>query len=81
MDWFKNTFLASFGFCNGKRISMKQFGIFEKYLHDYIYKQTDSGNTITTEYHFGNSIIVLQDSLAGYGKGKWTEQYLTIRRA
>lgn len=78
MEWFRD-FLKSFGNCCGKRISMKQFGVFERNLHDYEYKVTDDGNTITTEYRFEGKIIILQDSIAGYGNGKWTEQYVTIR--
>lgn len=78
MEWFDN-FLTGFGNCCGKRISMRQFGVFERNLHDYEYKQKDDGNTITTEYHYKGKKIILQDSLAGYGKGTWTEQYVTIR--
>lgn len=33
-EWFRNTFLESFGHCKGKQISEKQGLIFEKYLKE-----------------------------------------------
>jgi len=32
MEWFKNTFLLSFGECTSKRITEKQADIFKRYL-------------------------------------------------
>jgi len=78
MKWFKEVFLPSFKKCDGRRISEKQFDIFNYYLSKYVYKEVDEGNTSETEYHFGDYIIVLQNSFAGYGKG-WHEYYLTIK--
>lgn len=78
MDWFKNTFLPSFGICNGKRISEKQYNIFVKYLYDkHLHKETNRDNACILEYHLDNFVIITQASHAGYGKG-WEEYYLTI---
>lgn len=79
MDWFRKTFLASFENCNGKRITEKQFNIFEKYLMKHIYKESDTNNSFINEYHFEDKIIILQESVVGYGKASWKEYYLTVR--
>lgn len=78
MKWFKDVFLPGFEKCNGRRISEKQFNVFQNYLRKFTYKESDMQNTIKIEYHFENLIIILQDSIAGYGKG-WHEYYLTIK--
>lgn len=79
MKWFKEVFITSFGKCHGKRISEKQFNVFASCLQKHVYKETEEGNTQKTEYHFENLIVILQDSIAGFGKGSWHEYYLTIR--
>lgn len=80
MEWFKDTFLPSFNFCKGKRISEKQYDIFVKYLYDkYLYKELDRNNACIQEYHIYNLVIIIQSSHVGYGKG-WNEYYLTIQR-
>lgn len=81
MKWFIETFLKSFDHCQGKRISEKQYTIFEKYLYkkQYIYKEEDRDNALIIEYHLNDLIIIIQQSHAGWGKG-WEEYYLTIKK-
>ena len=82
MRWFETVFLKSFDADGStKRISDKQFNVFVLNLNNYLYKEEDTYNTIMTEYHFNDLIIILQDSLVGFGKNKWTEKYVTIRKA
>lgn len=77
-NWFNNVFLKSFDICNGKRISEKQFNIFNDNLKGYLYKTSDRDNTCIDEYHYNDLVIILQQSKAGFGTG-WIEYYLTIR--
>lgn len=80
MDWFLKTFLPSFGKCQGKRISEKQFNIFRKYLdkNEYIVNTSNDRYTEYFDYLIVGKRIRLQDSLVGY-KPYWHEYYLTIK--
>lgn len=77
-NWFTDTFLTSFGRCSHKRISEKQYNVFDRNLRGFQYKDKSEGNTEIVEYHYNNVAIIVQNSIAGYGKG-WHEYYVTIK--
>lgn len=78
-EWFRNTFLESFGHCKGKQISEKQGLIFEKYLKE----DPENWRHANAFYYSGiisGKKIRLQESSAynGSTKGHTRTLYRTV---
>lgn len=76
MAWFKDTFLKSFGNCEGKRISEKQYNVFMNNLSKFCYESGNHiWNGVENFYKFDGKRIVLQESPVVGGK---TEYFVSI---